>query len=94
MEDKERKQIAKHPSPAEHSTPLSLGEGQGGEAVRDESTPAEHSTPLAFGEGTGGEAPSAEHSTPLSLGEGQGGEAAFNVYSQTILADLYTPVAV
>ena len=38
-------------SPAEHSTPLALGEGIGGEA-----TPAEHSTPLTFGEGIGGEA--------------------------------------
>ena len=34
-------------SPAEHSTPLSLGEGKGGEAP---------STPLSFGEGKGGEA--------------------------------------
>ena len=70
-------------TPAEHSTPLSLGEGNGGEAL----TPAEHSTPLSLGEGKGGEAPSlgegkggealtsAEHSTPLSFGEGQGGEA-------------------
>ena len=58
MEDKERKQIEKHPTPAEHSTPLSIGEGHGGEA----------------GVGVG--------------------EVVFNVYSQTILADLYTPVAV
>ena len=35
-------------SPAEHSTPLSLGEGKGGEAP---------STPLSLGEGNGGEAP-------------------------------------
>jgi very-short-patch-repair endonuclease len=62
-------------SPAEHSTPLALGEGIGGEA-----TPAEHSTPLAFGEGLEGEATPAEHSTPLSLGEGQGGEAATYAY--------------
>ena len=40
-------------TPAEHSTPLSLGEGKGGEAL----TPAEHSTPLSLGEGKGGEAP-------------------------------------
>ena len=56
MEDKERKQIEKHPSPAEHSTPLSLGEGQGGEAVRDESSPAKHFTPLSLWRGVGGEA--------------------------------------
>ena len=81
MEDKERKRIEKHPSPAEHSTPLSLGEGHGGEAVRDESTPAEHSTPLSLGEGQGGEAvrdesSPAKHFTPLSLWRGVGGEAA------------------
>ena len=40
-------------TPAEHSTPLSFGEGKGGEAL----TPAEHSTPLSLGEGKGGEAP-------------------------------------
>ncbi len=71
MEDKERKLREKHITSAEHSTPLSLGEGHGGEAA-----PAEHSTPLAFGEGHGGEAAPAVHSTPLSLGEGHGGEAA------------------
>ena len=40
-------------TPAEHSSPLSFGEGKGGEAL----TPAEHSTPLSLGEGKGGEAP-------------------------------------
>ena len=88
MEDKERKLRQEHITSAEHSTPLSLGEGHGGEAVRDESTPAEHSTPLSLGEGHGGEAArsqasSAEHSTPLSLGEGQGGEAARGEASPT-----------
>ena len=56
--------LSPFPSPAEHSTPLSFGEGHGGEAV----------------EGIGGEATPAEHSTPLSLGEGQGGEAPTYAY--------------
>ena len=45
-------------SPAEHSTPLSLGEGKGGEAP---------STPLSFGEGKGGEAVGGEAAPAVRL---------------------------
>ena len=60
--------LSPFPSPAEHSTPLSFGEGHGGEAV----------------EGIGGEAAPAEHSTPLSLGEGQGGEAVEGIGGEAV----------
>ena len=59
---------------AEHSTPLSLGEGKGGEApFLGEGSDMLQDTPASSNS-----APAitpAEHSTPLSFGEGQGGEA-------------------
>ena len=61
-------------TPAEHSTPLSLGEGKGGEApFLGEGSDMLQDTPASSNS-----APAitpAEHSTPLSLGEGNGGEA-------------------
>ena len=61
-------------TPAEHSTPLSLGEGNGGEApFLGEGSDMLQDTPASSNS-----APAitpAEHSTPLSLGEGNGGEA-------------------
>jgi len=61
-------------TPAEHSTPLSLGEGKGGEApflgegsdMLQDTLVSTNNAPAKT---------SAEHSTPLSFGEGQGGEA-------------------
>ena len=42
--------LSKYPSPAEHSTPLALGEGPGGEAVEDEigKAPPSPSTSYAY----------------------------------------------
>ncbi len=61
-------------TPAEHSTPLSIGEGKGGEApFLGEGSDMLQDTPASSNS-----APAitpAEHSTPLSLGEGNGGEA-------------------
>ena len=67
-------------TPAEHSTPLSLGEGKGGEAP----FLGEGSDMLQDTFASANNAPAktpAEHSTPLSFGEGQGGEA---VEGQTV----------
>ena len=75
MEDKERKLREKHITSAEHSTPLSLGEGHGGEAA-----PAEHSTPLAFGEGQGGEAARGEANKINQLFSTRGDRKLLSLY--------------
>ena len=66
MEDKERKLRQEHITSAEHFTPLSFGEGQGGEAAGSQASPAKHFTPLSLGEGHGGEAVSDEASPTKS----------------------------
>ena len=64
-------------TPAEHSTPLSLGEGKGGEApFLGEGSDMLQDT-LVSTNNAPAKTP-AEHSTPLSLGEGKGGEAPGN----------------
>ena len=76
-------------TPAEHSTPLSLGEGKGGEApfLGEGSDMLQDTT--ASTNNAAAKTP-AEHSTPLSLGEGKGGEAPFLGEGSDMLQD--TPV--